>query len=333
MSSRPKPPENVYRPCTEDSCYHDLRCGHRVQSPYPEFCGDNCDNSVDGPAYFCPECIERDVRAACELENISLDVSAQCDDSDEMMEDAGPSRQERADQTAEKIIKEMLEKGNYRRCRVVPKMVDPEMQMFERIAEDNGMSLLEMEPEKPRKRPGRGTRMSRVKTEAVSGAGGGEELVERPERSTYRDAPYKVSGCAKQTAGGTFRANEYAQKPTMKKSADLLGVTEAAANMEPNVVGEDEASRAVHKVLEKLSFAPSESIFQKSPLHSVVGVVIIVLMRVHTPKRSHGRRATLRIVSRKACKIIQPVRIQIYKEFAASGFLPMCSDQFARGFL
>ncbi|KAF2827794.1 hypothetical protein CC86DRAFT_404839 [Ophiobolus disseminans] len=124
----------LYSACSGLSLFHDLRCGHRVQSTsLSESCGVTCLKASTNAPFVCPDCIVADVRLDMIFESISLSTNG--DDAD-MMED-GPTRDQLINAIADAEIKKRLAKG-YRMCKIVKKCDDPLMQFFSQFMEEEG---------------------------------------------------------------------------------------------------------------------------------------------------------------------------------------------------
>ena len=55
--------ERRFQPCVVDSPYHDLQCGHRIKTQYPEDCGSNClvpriqETGLQSVDFICQACL------------------------------------------------------------------------------------------------------------------------------------------------------------------------------------------------------------------------------------------------------------------------------------
>ncbi|KAF2241300.1 hypothetical protein BU26DRAFT_586500 [Trematosphaeria pertusa] len=145
----------MHAPCDPLSPFHDLKCGHRVKTQYPEDCGSNCKRPVkDITPIICPDCVTNQVRLDMELEGLTLTK-----DGDASMEDGDMARADKIKKFAETQI-DFLVKHQYRLSMVVPKL-DPKLQFFYDFpeAQENGgfvkeAAKREEEPAKRFKRPG-----------------------------------------------------------------------------------------------------------------------------------------------------------------------------------
>jgi len=147
--------QTLYTACSGLSVFHDLRCGHRVQSTnLSESCGVTCKKAATNAPFVCPDCVVADVRLEMLFESIDLCVNG---DDAEML-DEGPTREQQIRAIADAEIKKRLAQG-YRMCKVTPKFEDPRMQFFQQFMEEEGFggidgnSVTDTASNEPLKRP------------------------------------------------------------------------------------------------------------------------------------------------------------------------------------
>lgn len=128
----PRGIERFNTPCNLDSCYHDLKCGHRVKTAWPDHCGPNCKASgfqADGLSFICEPCVIEDVRIALDIAELVLKSGGDL----EMANAATMSRAELALVIAKKQTAALKAK-HQRVCLVVEKL-DPLLQYYAEIPE------------------------------------------------------------------------------------------------------------------------------------------------------------------------------------------------------
>ncbi|PSN74594.1 hypothetical protein BS50DRAFT_581390 [Corynespora cassiicola Philippines] len=158
----------THSPCSS-GCYHDLECGHRIRTEYPEPCGSNCTYPVNYPVFICPPCLANEVRVEIALRNLVVENPA--DDGGDMemidaMDASGMKGSKNISLPAEvyhQLGQQLLSqrvRAYGRRCEEAPKL-DPRLQYFNEFpeAQEDGWFLGEdnrVPDFKPRKRPGKG---------------------------------------------------------------------------------------------------------------------------------------------------------------------------------
>lgn len=156
--------QDLYTPCTSVSHYHDLQCGHRIQTEYTASCGIFCMHPVRSYPFLCPTCLIDVVRAEVALESLTLRTS------DAMaIAGNGVTQEEKVRNIAETYVREMIKKG-YRSCKAVPKLEEPRLQFFDQFMREDGYGGVEDEVgekkvEKPYKRPGGTTHKKKLQVE------------------------------------------------------------------------------------------------------------------------------------------------------------------------
>jgi hypothetical protein len=136
----------THAPCNAQSLYHDIRCGHRVQTQYSS-CGTNCTKPAEHTPFICTVCVTTNVRVLMELEGLSLHSFLFSVDAD---------REAKINEIAQKQIEDLIMR-NHRPTAVVSKL-DPVVQFFSEIGG------FQQEPEKDEpnrryKRPGKAARL------------------------------------------------------------------------------------------------------------------------------------------------------------------------------
>lgn len=123
-------------PHTSDSCYHDLKCGHRIQTPYPEGCGRNCTKR----GFYHPCLLDRPFLCqVCYIAELSKQLAAEGggvrDENSEEVMDYEATKAQRIKKRAEEGIQMYLKHGA-RVCEKAPKMEDPRVQIFAEMEEE-----------------------------------------------------------------------------------------------------------------------------------------------------------------------------------------------------
>jgi hypothetical protein len=120
--------ELINRPCNPDhSPYHDLLCGHRICTSYPEECSPNCKIPRGSYGFLCPQCIVNTVKVELQLADLSMTTEG--DDGENSIVRLGLVRA-----TVEKKVVELRRQGYWRLCTVVEKM-DPILQFYDSFLE------------------------------------------------------------------------------------------------------------------------------------------------------------------------------------------------------
>ncbi|EOA85484.1 hypothetical protein ACJQWK_06902 [Exserohilum turcicum] len=149
--------QDMYSPCNASSTFHDLQCGHRIQTEYTASCGVLCARAVQGYPFVCPTCLTDVVRAEVALQGLTLRLN-----HDAAMDGSEPSQDGEVRRVAERYIAALLRKG-YRACKAVSKFDEPRLQFFDGFMREDGFGGVrdeghaEEEPVTPRKRPGMAT--------------------------------------------------------------------------------------------------------------------------------------------------------------------------------
>lgn len=151
--------QDTYSPCNSSSTFHDLQCGHRIQTEYTASCGGLCARPVQGYPFACPTCLIDVVRAEVALGGLSLKL-----DHDEAMQEGESIQESEVRKVADQYIAAMLRRG-YRACKAVSKFDEPRLQFFDQFMRQDGFGGVRdegdrEEPVTPRKRPGMATRKS-----------------------------------------------------------------------------------------------------------------------------------------------------------------------------
>lgn len=151
--------QDMYSPCNSSSTFHDLQCGHRIQTEYTASCGGLCARPVQGYPFVCPTCLIDVVRAEVALEGLTLKL-----DHDDAMQGAEFSQEVEVRRVADQYITALLRRG-YRACKAVSKFDEPRLQFFDQFLRQDGFGGVrdegdKEEPVTPRKRPGMATRKS-----------------------------------------------------------------------------------------------------------------------------------------------------------------------------
>jgi hypothetical protein len=147
--------QDMYSPCNSSSTFHDLQCGHRIQTEYTASCGGLCARPVQGYPFVCPTCLIDVVRAEVALEGLTLKLNR-----NDAMEGA-ESQESEVRRIADQYIAALLRRG-YRACKAVSKFDEPRLQFFDEFMRQDGFGGVgdevdKEEPVSPRKRPGMAT--------------------------------------------------------------------------------------------------------------------------------------------------------------------------------
>lgn len=222
--------------CNLDSCYHDLKCGHRIKTTYPDHCGGNCKSpqGMGNTEFICQACVTGEVRTLIQLQGLDLNS-----DKDKVM--SGPkevSREETILQIAKKKIDKLIRK-NRRICQGVEKL-DPVLQFYSEIsgAEEEGGFTSIPQPTPGRKRP-RSRAPGRNMRDAKSRQRSRSPMTEKDSsKSRLRDDP---------------RENRFRRQPVREISVEAL--TGRLGDTVVGLLAEDEVEMAVRETLEGLTLA------------------------------------------------------------------------------
>jgi hypothetical protein len=231
--------KHMYSACNSLSKYHDLQCGHRVQTEYTAGCGVLCQRSARGQPFLCPTCLIAVVRAEVALEVLSITKN------DTEMVGAGQTQEAKIRHYADKYVADMLKK-NYRNCKAVPKLEDPCLQFFDQFMHEEGLGGLQDE---------------RVKEEVV-----------RPRKRRGTAQAWKLPRYAPYPKPGTWKLREPSAKAVVADTVDRVlpgadvgdkseKIREEAGVAKNGILGpsagsyvtlplEDEATEAVRKAME-----------------------------------------------------------------------------------
>ncbi|KAF2786009.1 hypothetical protein K505DRAFT_330644 [Melanomma pulvis-pyrius CBS 109.77] len=221
--------------CNLDSRYHDLKCGHRVRTTYPDNCGDNC-KSPQGEGntkFICQVCVTSEVRTLIQLEDLGLSSSngTTTDEAEEV------SREEKILQIAKKEIDKLI-RENCRVCQNVEKL-HPLLQFYSEIAgaEDEGGFMSPPPPTPGRMRPHsrRNTINARPRLRSRS------PMPEEGSSRSRRDDP---------------REDRFRRQPRHEISVEAPTGRRGDTDVGP--LAEDEVEKAVRETLEGLTLVARE---------------------------------------------------------------------------
>ncbi|RAR11367.1 xaa-pro dipeptidase [Stemphylium lycopersici] len=228
--------QDMYSPCNSSSTFHDLQCGHRIQTEYTASCGVLCARPVQGQPFICPTCLIDVVRAEVALEGLSLKLN-----DGTAMEGVKTSAEEEVRRFADKYVAALLRKG-YRACKAASKFDEPRLQFFDQFMRQDGFGGLADEGEKeeplsPRKRPGMATARRPTKPNVHHDDG-------HAEKWNFRDqAPHEARVGRKERADTNQETAESAEDGMDGNPGQSL---EAWVSLPP----ENEATEAVRKAME-----------------------------------------------------------------------------------
>jgi hypothetical protein len=143
-----------YSACVPGSSYHDLVCGHHIQSKYSAAsCGTNCkkdqsgeniqndeenqgesqevQNGRRGKPFICGDYLVEAVRLRMLIEGIALS------NEDDLMDDERQVHEQKIRATVETEINKLV-KQRHRMCAVTKKFDDPKLQFFDQFLKEDG---------------------------------------------------------------------------------------------------------------------------------------------------------------------------------------------------
>lgn len=228
--------QDMYSPCNSSSTFHDLQCGHRIQTEYTASCGVLCTRPVQGQPFICPTCLIDVVRAEVALEGLSLKLN-----DDTAMEGVKTSPEEEVRRFADKYVAALLRKG-YRACKAASKFDEPRLQFFDQFMRQDGFGGLADEGEKeeplsPRKRPGMATARRPTKPDVHHGDG-------HAEKWNFRDPGAEESHVGKRERAETNQEATVGAEDGMDENPGQP--LDAWVSLPP----ENEATEAVRKAME-----------------------------------------------------------------------------------
>ncbi|KAH6872335.1 hypothetical protein BKA58DRAFT_143642 [Alternaria rosae] len=235
---------DMYSPCNPSSTFHDLQCGHRIQTEYTASCGVTCARPKQGKPFACPACLIDVVRAEVALDSLTLGSS-----DDAAMDDTGLVQEDRIQYFADKYVAAMLKKG-YRGCKAVQKIDEPRMQFFDQFMRQDGFGGVEDAPSdgvtaRPRKRPGAGGgHRQPAKLDAV--------YRKKPGTWDYRDPTRSqpVLGKAAREDPGDYNNEDTEGGKEMTNDAVEVAHSGQSADACVDLVPQSEAAEAVLKAME-----------------------------------------------------------------------------------
>jgi hypothetical protein len=238
---------NMYSSCTPLSTFHDLQCGHRVQTEYTASCGMHCLHPVKGSPFVCPTCLIDVVRAEVALEGLGLKSN-----NNTITEETGQTQDDKARHFAEQHIAAMLKKG-FRSAKAVSKLQDPQLQFFDNFMRQDGFGGLEDEEKKeellrPRKRPGRRCSYANKKARAApypTAQQRGKLGICEPDACVASQAQASVQPSIAIPEDGTEKVHQNGKNV-------MDGLLEQFANSYIDLPPEDEATEAVRKAMETI---------------------------------------------------------------------------------
>jgi hypothetical protein len=236
----------MYSPCNSSSTFHDLQCGHRIQTEYTASCGATCVHPMQNQPFACPTCLIDVVRAEVALDSLTLQSN-----DDSTMDGTGPTQEDRIQHFANKYVTAMLKKG-YRVCVGVPKIEEPRMQFFDQFMRQDGFGgvedvAAERKTTKPRKRPGTGVHKRIAKPDALH-----RKSYRRSGTWDYRD-PTESRPVWKESARGVpGDHNDEEIKSSEEVGGDAMEVarSEQSADACVDLIPQKEATEAVLKAME-----------------------------------------------------------------------------------
>jgi hypothetical protein len=232
--------KDKYSPCNISSTYHDLQCGHRVQTEYTLSCGVLCVRSVRGQPFLCPTCLIDVVRAEVALDGLTLKPS-----DDTATAGTDPTQDDKVHYFADKYVATMLMKG-YRSCKAVPKLEEPLDQFFDQFMRAEGLGGLQDERVKeevvhPRKR--RGTTAGRKPARQST-------PYQRPGKWDYREPSTQAVASDKLDRVLPGADAEDKDKKSRCLEDATNGVLGPSTGSYVTLPSEDDATEAVQKAME-----------------------------------------------------------------------------------
>ncbi|KAH9870063.1 hypothetical protein J1614_006985 [Plenodomus biglobosus] len=250
--------ENKYSACKKDSLYHDLQCGHRVQTEYSRECGISCAQPTQGRPLICTACIVDVVRAEVALEELSITQS-----SNTTMTGVFSTKEEKVKKFADLYVSRELREG-YGRCKVVQKLEDARMQFFEAFMQEDGFGGVEDQQEaspprapdqnSARKLPGNTVQkqiraLGAGKKDRVQHARIGKQQPWRPNASSGPRNEHKADPPARTPQRGADSMCAKSENKDESINVLLKQFAEARVDLPP----EDQATEAVRQAMEKFS--------------------------------------------------------------------------------
>ena len=242
-----------YSACSGDSTYHDLRCGHRVQSAnLSERCGCTCRKPARGAPFVCPECVVNDVCLEMNLEGISLSNS---DDAE--MDDGGPTREQKIRAIADAEIKKRLTRG-FRMCKVTSKFEDPKLQFFHQFYREEGFDGIDEDGHKPVapnklfKRPGLSmSRTNRMLKKDVSNVWRPREPKKTAEHEDFDDDAAMIFTFEDMERDWKDLQAHIPTQPAPMHAGNVVDLAEEMGHSHTGLELEDDATKAVRQALEE----------------------------------------------------------------------------------
>jgi hypothetical protein len=240
---------DMYSPCNPLSTFHDLQCGHRIQTEYTASCGMTCVRPMQGQPFACPTCLIDVVRAEVALDSLTLGSN-----NDTAMEGT-ESIEERIQHFANKYVAAMLKKG-YRGCKSASKIDEPRMQFFDQFMRQDGFGGVEDGPSeekitKPRKRPGTAVHKNLAKVN--------KPYRKQPGRWDYRD-PTSSEAASKAVVRKLPGDDEAEDAEISQGTVDSVigGHAEQSAHAGVDLVPQKEATNAVLKAMEAFALLSTQ---------------------------------------------------------------------------
>jgi hypothetical protein len=240
--------KDKYSACNPSSLYHDLQCGHRVQTEYTASCGVLCVRPVQGKPFICMTCLTGVVRAEVALDGLSLNPLRDID-----MLGVGPTEEDKVRYFANKYVAAMIKKGHRASKKTVPKLEEPLLQFFDQFMQEEGLGGLQDERVKekvvkPRKRrpsvsskkPARATPYSRPGNKGVP-----------LSKWNFREpsSQVKISTPADRVLPGVD-VEDVSEVTRGAAKGAMEGLTGPAAEVSVTLPSEDEATKAVGQAME-----------------------------------------------------------------------------------
>ena len=110
---------NAYMPCNPWSNYHDLECGHRIESLNDTMCGTSCVDGGQGNSFICKQCIVEAVEAGVGIREDDEPIEFNRLDIEFLEPLIDPHS--RAGGLIEEELAQMSRAQTYRDCKPVPK--------------------------------------------------------------------------------------------------------------------------------------------------------------------------------------------------------------------
>lgn len=240
---------DMYSPCNPSSTFHDIQCGHRIQTEYTASCGVTCVRPMQGQPFACPSCLIDVVRAEVALDSLTLGSS-----NDTAMEGTEPI-EDRIQRFANKYVAAMLGKG-FRACKAASKIDEPRMQFFDQFMRQDGFGGVEdatadEKTTRPRKRPGTAVHKNLAKVN--------KPYRKQPGRWDYREPT--SSDAASRAVVRRLPGDDEAEDTEIIQGTvdDTKGEhAEQSADAGVDLVSQEEATEAVQKAMEAFALLSTQ---------------------------------------------------------------------------